>query len=384
MTRRLALIVNPIAGLGGAVGLSGSDGDRALRARALGATQIAPERALSALRALQGIDLRIETCSGAMGAEVAARAGLSCNVVVDVAAEATTAADTRRAAAILRDRKPDLLLMVGGDGTARDVLESVGRDVPVLGIPAGVKMHSAVFAATPRTGGEVARAFLTSADPAALLQDAEVMDRESTATGNSPPSPRLYGFLRVPKISFFVPHAKAASVLGDERALDGAVQRINRLVQDATISVLGPGTTLQRIKESAGCGGSPLSVAAVRDGRCIADEINEQQILELIAGQPARLIVGVVGGQGFLFGRGNQQFSAQVIRAVGAANIVIVASAEKLLALESGALLVDTGDEALDEALAGFVQVIVSANRTMVFPVKNVASELRRLAVGGR
>ena len=381
MTRRLALIVNPIAGLGGAVGLSGTDGDRALRARALGATQLAPERALTALRALQGMDLCIETCSGAMGAEVAARAGLSCNVVVDVATVDTTAADTRRAAAILRDRNPDLLLMVGGDGTARDVLESVGRDVPVLGIPAGVKMHSAVFAATPRTAGEVARAFLTNADPAALLQDAEVMDRESA--GDSPPSPRLYGFLRVPKISFFVPHAKAASVLGDERALDGAVQRIDRLVQDATISLLGPGTTLQRIKDSAGCRGSPLGVAAVREGRCIAHEINEQQILDLIAGQPVRLIVGVVGGQGFLFGRGNQQFSARVIRAVGAANIVIVASAEKLLALEAGALLVDTGDEALDQELAGFVQVIVSGNRTLVFPVRNVASELRRLAEAG-
>src|ERR1044072_1573714 len=221
-----------MADRGGAVGLSGIDGDHVQRARALGAIGVAPDRAVSALRALHGLDLHIETCSAAMGAEAVAPAGLRAEVIVDVAADATTAADTRRAAATLCARNPDLLLIIGGDGTARDVLDSVGRHVPVLGVPAGVKMLSAVFGAPPRPAGEVARAFLTSPDPAAMLRDAEVMDREPALAGTSPPSPRLYGFLRVPKISFFVPHAKAASVLGDERALDGAVKRINRLVQD--------------------------------------------------------------------------------------------------------------------------------------------------------
>ena len=378
MTRRLALIVNPIAGMGGAVGLAGTDGERAERARELGATGSACERAWSALRALQGIDVVIETCSGPMGAEIAERAGLRYEVVVDIDRQSTTAADTRRAAATLRDRRVDLLLVAGGDGTARDVLEAVGRDVPVLGIPAGVKMHSAIFAATARTAGEVARAFLTSAAPDALLRDAEVMDRETDGTGEMPASPKLHGFLRVPKISFFVPHAKASSILADERALEGAVQRLVRLTQDEHISLLGPGMTLERVKKAAGCAGSPLAVAAVSSGRCVGRNLNETQILQTIAGKPARLIVGVVGGQGFLFGRGNQQLSPHVIRAVGTQNIVVVAAVEKLLALESGALLVDTGDEALDDELAGFISVIVSAQRTMMFPVKNAAREMQR------
>jgi predicted polyphosphate/ATP-dependent NAD kinase len=371
MTRRLALIVNPIAGMGGAVGLAGTDGRLADRARELGAVGIAGERALSALRALQGVDdLTIETCSGAMGGGLAERAGLRHEVVVDVDVRSTSSADTRRAAAILRDRKVDLLLIVGGDGTARDVHEAVGRDLPVLGVPAGVKMHSAIFAATPRTAGEVARAFLMSTDRERLLQDAEVMDRETAEAREAPPSPRLYGLLRVPKVSFFVPHAKAASILSDERALEGAVQRVLRLVQDERISLLGPGMTVERIKRAVGCGGSPLAVAAASRGRCVAQDLSEAQILALIAGRQARLIAGVVGGQGFLFGRGNQQFSPSVIRAVGAENIVVVAAAEKLLALESGALLVDTGDEALDDSLAGFIPVIVSASRTLMFPVR--------------
>lgn len=378
MTRRLALIVNPIAGMGGAVGLAGTDGERAERARELGAVGGAGEKALSALRALQGTDVVIETCSGAMGAEIAERAGLRYEVVVDIDHRSTTGADTCRAAATLRDRRVDLLLVAGGDGTARDVLQAVGRDVPVLGIPAGVKMHSAIFAATARTAGEVARAFLTSAAPDALLRDAEVMDREIVDSGETPLSPKLYGFLRVPKISFFVPQAKASSILADERALEGAVQRLVRLTQDDDISVLGPGTTLERVKKASGCAGSPLAVAAVSSGRCVGRDLSETQILAAIAGKPARLIVGVVGGQGFLFGRGNQQLSSRVIRAVGTHNIVVVAAAEKLLALESGALLVDTGDEALDDELAGFVSVIVSAQRTLIFPVKNAAREMQR------
>jgi predicted polyphosphate/ATP-dependent NAD kinase len=378
MTRRLALIVNPIAGMGGAVGLAGTDGERAQRARELGAIGSAGERALSALRALQGIDVVVETCSGPMGAEIAQRAGLRYEVVVDIDRQSTTSADSHRAAATLRDRRVALLLVAGGDGTARDVLEAVGRDIPVLGIPAGVKMHSAIFAATARTAGEVARAFLTSAAPEALLRDAEVMDRETDGTGQMPASPKLYGFLRVPKISFFVPHAKASSILADERALEGAVQRLVRLTQDEHVSLLGPGMTIERVKKAAGCAGSPLAVAAVSGGRCVGQDLSETQILHTIADKPARLIVGVVGGQGFLFGRGNQQLSPRVIRAVGTQNIVVVAAAEKLLALESGALLVDTGDEALDDELAGFVSVIVSAQRTMMFAVKNAAREMQR------
>lgn len=395
--RRLGLIVNPIAGMGGAVGLKGTDGVLAERAQVLGARPSAAERAVTALRALEGLDVEIHTCSGAMGAEAAGRAGLKVVVVLDVGAGATTSADTQRAATLMRERNVDLLLIVGGDGTARDVLSAVHGEVPVLGVPAGVKMHSAVFAATARTAGDVARLFLCSANPSALLHDAEVMDRESTDPESTDPestvrestdrwdergSPRLYGVMRTPKISFFVPHAKAASVLSDEAALSGAVRRVARLAQDDRVTLLGPGTTLQRVKTELDCAGSVLGVAAVRSGRCLARDAGETEILELLGDRPARLVVGVVGGQGFLFGRGNQQFSPRVIRAVGLENVVVVASVEKLLALDAGALLVDTGDEELDDALAGFTSIVVSANRTLVFPVRNAGREIRQLAAG--
>jgi predicted polyphosphate/ATP-dependent NAD kinase len=125
-----------------------------------------------------------------------------------------------------------------------------------------------------------------------------------------------------------------------------------------------------------------LGVTVVSNGQCLAQDASERRILELITGRPSRIILGVVGGQGFLFGRGNQQFSSRVIRSVGVENIVIVASLEKLLALDAAALLVDTADEELDASLAGFRSVIVSANRTMMFPIKDARSEARALAAG--
>jgi predicted polyphosphate/ATP-dependent NAD kinase len=379
---RIGLIINPLAGMGGPVALTGTDGELARRAAELGARPMAFERAVAALGVLHDLDVEVLTCSGQMGADACRRAGLPFAIAVEVASSATTSQDTHRAAEVLSRPGVDLLLIVGGDGTARDVLNSAHRSVPILGVPAGVKMHSAIFAATARTAGDVARMFLRAADRSALLQDAEIMDREIAVPGDDRGSPVLYGAVRTPKVSFLVPHAKSAGVPSDAVALDGAVRRVAQLALDDRISLLGPGTTLQRVKQQLGCAGSVLGVTVVSNGQCLAQDASERRILELITGRPSRIIVGVVGGQGFLFGRGNQQVSSRVITSVGVENIVIVASLEKLLALDAAALLVDTADEELDASLAGFRPVIVSANRTLMFPIKDARSEARSLAAG--
>ncbi len=372
-TIRLGLIVNPIAGMGGSVGLKGTDGALATKARSLGAVAVAESRAMAALSQLDalGASLEVLTCSGVMGADVARRSGLDVSILHHVMDVATGPEDSCVAALAIVERRPDLLLFVGGDGTARDLLPIVGTTTPLLGVPSGVKMHSAVFAATARAAGEVARNFLIAADRASMLRDAEVMDREIVGDAATAASPKLYGMVRTPFLSFLVPGAKSTSRVTNRAALAGAARRVVGLLRDERISLLGPGSTMQLVKRQCGFEGTALGVDAVTKGRCLALDLNEKGILNLTDGCPTRLVVGVVGGQGFLFGRGNQQLSSRVIRLVGVENLMVMSSMEKLAALPGRRLLVDTGDEGLDRMLFGYLWVLVGEMRTVLMPVGN-------------
>ncbi len=372
---RLGLIINPIAGMGGSVGLKGTDGDRAAKAKAMGALPVAAARAEIALSPLISIkkDIVLLTCSGAMGAIAAQHAGLESIVLSADCDATTTAADTKDAASRILGHDPELILFVGGDGTARDLLQIVGDKTPLLGVPSGVKMHSAVFAATARAAGEVARNYLLAADRHSLLRDAEIMDREISRSGDLAMSPRIYGMVRTPQLSFLVPGAKSSSRMSDTATLEAAISRVRETIGDERISLIGPGSTMQAIKRQFGIEGTALGVDAVAGGRCVETDVSEQRILELIKDKPARIVVSIVGGQGFLFGRGNQQLSPRVIREVGIDNIIVVSSLEKLVALPGGCLLVDTGSERLDDDLAGHIKILVSSGRTVMMPVKSLS-----------
>jgi predicted polyphosphate/ATP-dependent NAD kinase len=373
---RLGLIVNPIAGMGGPVGLKGTDGDRAAKAKALGALPVAAARAVIALSPLMDLrkDLVVLTCFGEMGATVAHHVGLDSIVLSAIKDGPTTAEDTKDAAARIMRDSPELLLFVGGDGTARDLLQVVGRKTPLLGVPSGVKMHSAVFATTARAAGEVARNYLLTADRHSLLRDAEIMDREISSSGEIAMSPKIYGMVRTPQLSFLVPGAKSSSRFTEAAVLEGAVSRASEIIDDERISLIGPGSTMQAIKRRLGFEGTALGVDVVTNGRCLATDTSEQGILKMINDRPARIVISVVGGQGFLFGRGNQQLSARVIRKVGINNIVVVSSLEKLTALPGRCLLVDTGCEKLDDNLAGYMKILVGSDRTAIMPVKSLKS----------
>lgn len=187
MSGLLGLVVNPIAGMGGRVALKGTDGPEALRlARARGAVPVAPQRAARALAqlALQAPDVRLLAAPGPMGADLALGAGLHTEATSGTPTDDTSAADTRDAAAEMRARGVDLLLFAGGDGTARDIHAAIGADLPLLGIPTGVKMHSGVFAVSPAAAGTAAAAYLR----APALHEAEIVDED-----------RLYGVVRVPR-----------------------------------------------------------------------------------------------------------------------------------------------------------------------------------------
>ena len=374
--QKLGLIINPVAGMGGRVGLKGSDGALAGKAKSMGAIPIAEARARVAMLQFAAAcpDVEVLTAPGSMGAAVAQDAGLETRVVCAVSKPETSAADTQTAAREILAEGAVLLLFVGGDGTARDIYKVVGRELPVLGVPSGVKMHSALFAASARAAGEVAARYLCAADRSGLLADAEILDRVDASSAGG--SPELFGVVRTPRSGFLVPAAKNSRPSSEPLALAAAVNRVATMLSDDRVTLIGPGSTMQSLMAQLRSAGSLLGIDAIRNGKLLAKDLNEGDILDLIAGKPARIVLSVVGGQGFLFGRGNQQLSPTVISQVGAENIVIVSSLEKLAGLPGNCLLVDTGDEDVDAELAGYLPVIVSEARTVMMPVKSVATEI--------
>lgn len=372
MTAKLGLIVNPFAGLGGRVGLKGSDGKETIRrAIALGARPEAPGRAVEALRALgdlaSGVDL--VTYPYEMGEEEARQAGFSPTVLGSIARGETTPEDTERAARDLREAQVDLLLFVGGDGTARNVCSAIGRELPALGVPAGVKIHSAVYATTPRSAGELARLVLEGR--VGRYQDAEVMDIDEDAFRQGRVSARLYGYLKVPADQAHVQNMKSGRAQGDEAALAAIAEHVIEDMegQMERLYILGPGTTTKAIKDRLGIAGTLLGVDLVQGKRLVGADVGERDILARTQGVPATVVVTIIGGQGYIFGRGNQQLSPGVLAQVGIGNVLVVATRQKVIDLRGAPLLVDTGDPATDQSLRGYRRIVTGYHDTLVYRV---------------
>ncbi len=369
---RLGFIVNPVAGMGGSVGLKGTDGEAIVdEAMRRGARPTAGERAAKAIARLTASlpEVNVLTVAGPMGEQVAREAGIKPSVMDLSHAGSSTSADTRVTAKFMAEQGVDLILFAGGDGTARDILGASGHKVPMLGVPAGVKMHSAVFGTTPANAGHLAALFLDGSTRA-HLRDAEVMDLDEDAIRTGTVSARLYGYARSPFERRLVQNAKAGSVPGENETLDAVARQVAEGMRDRTIYILGPGTTTRRVADALGIASTLLGVDAVLDRQPIGLDLNEQALLRMTSGRPTEILVGVLGGQGSLFGRGNQQISAEIIRRVGRDNIKVISSVEKLIRLPAGALQVDTGDSGVDAMLTGHIPVITGPHRTMLVKVR--------------
>ncbi|MFD8785458.1 ATP-NAD kinase family protein [Kitasatospora sp. NPDC059599] len=366
----VGLVVNPVAGLGGRVGLKGSDGaDVQRRARELGARPEAVLRASLTLRHLPPVELI--TAAGPMGADAATAAGLPARTVHRPAGPGTTAADTRAAVRALVAAGARLLLFCGGDGTARDVLDALGPEprLPVLGIPAGVKMHSAVFAVHPRAAAEVATAW--AAGRGVRLEPAEVVDRDEAALREGRVSARLYGRLTVPVLPERVQQRKTGSAGPDPAAPAGLAAEVAERVGPDGLLVLGPGSTTHAVAAALGAphasltGVDLLRLRAGRTARVLLRDARADQLRALPA--TPWIALSPIGGQGFLLGRGNQQLTPGLLRAAGRERLLVLATEAKLAALAGRPLLLDTGDPALDDALSGHVRVITGRGSCAVY-----------------
>jgi predicted polyphosphate/ATP-dependent NAD kinase len=355
--------------MGGRLAFKGSD-DAALvaAARQRGETPIAPARATEALRPLAalGDELEMLAYAGEMGEREAVDAQLA-PMVLGHAGPATSAQDTRAAAVAMADRQVDLLLFAGGDGTAVDVLQAIGDRVPVLGIPAGVKMHSAVFALNPRSAGELTARL--AHDGVRTLRRGEVMDVDESLLRAGSVSARLHGFLNVPDARRHLQSAKARSLGSESLAQEEIAHHLVDNVLDDGTWLIGPGTTTGALLSLLGLEKTLLGVDVIRAGTCLIADADERALLALLDADDARIVVTPVGGQGFLFGRGNQQLSAAVIEKVDPERVVVVATEAKIARLRGAPLRVDTGNPALDARLAGYTRIAVGYNREIIYPV---------------
>jgi predicted polyphosphate/ATP-dependent NAD kinase len=362
----LGVVVNPIAGMGGRVGLHGTDGPELEAAVRRGAAAVAPHRARRALSRLHDLapSVPVLTVDGPMGADHLTGSGWTVRTLPRTRTGPSTAADTRDAVREMAESGVSLLLFVGGDGTARDVVDVVGTTVPVLGVPSGVKMHSGVFATGPEAAGETAARFV--ARPAAVgCLDAEVVDL--TDAGDSP---RMFGVARVPDAGSSLQRAKAFTASTGDADLVALGREVVDEMREDRLYLLGPGTTVAHVNAALGLPASLLGVDVVRDRRLVAADASETELLSLLAEHPsATLVLGVVGGQGFLLGRGNQQISAAVLSAVGADHIEILASRGKVAALDPPVLRIDVGDERATAPITGYRKVRTGRGRSTVLRI---------------
>ncbi|MGB4236192.1 MAG: ATP-NAD kinase family protein [Methanoregulaceae archaeon] len=354
--KTIGFLINPVAGMGGAVGLKGTDGMLA-EAISKGARPMAASRAHQTIDLLKDVPLRYITCSGPMGEEVLEEAGITGFLVVYQTPQVTTAADTKEACREFLKSGAELILFCGGDGTARDLYDVVSDTVPLLGIPAGVKMYSAVFAVSPAAAAEILR---TGASAPLHLRDAEVMDIDEEAYRKGELKAMLHGYAKSPYLPGFVQGAKQVYEDQDEDLAKAGIGRFIAEVIRGTpdiLYIIGPGSTTRAIARELDIEKTLLGFDAVQDARLEGSDLNEEGMLALLAnGRPVRLVISIIGAQGSVLGRGTQQVSPRVLSRIGTGNIIVVATPHKLA--ETPYLFIDTGDRELDAAFGEFVTVI--------------------------
>jgi len=387
---KLGLIINPIAGLGGSVALKGSD-DMAMHALALGAEPKANTRAQIALRVLQPYknDIRVYTVSGQMGEQSALALGFDVELSYQSKDEQTQAHDTEQAVEALLAQQVDIILFAGGDGTARNIATAVenfalkkgSQQVPVLGIPAGCKIHSGVYAITPKAAGRVVEMMVTK--QLVTLTEGDVMDIDESLFRQGIVKAKRFGEMQIPSELRYVQAVKSGGKESNELVLQDIAEDIMEKMREHhdSLFVIGSGSTTAFLMSELNLENTLLGVDLVQDEALVASDVSESQLWQqLIRAQKTQqivhLVITLIGGQGHIFGRGNQQLSSRVIRYIiaqsgGKENISIIATKAKLTALENRPLISDTGDDELDQLLSGFMPITTGFKDQVLYRISS-------------
>ncbi|MHA1146956.1 MAG: ATP-NAD kinase family protein [Promethearchaeota archaeon] len=373
----LGLIINPISGMGGSVGLKGTDGKDILqKAIELGAVPNAFNRTKQVLRELESIKKKIKfyTCPGRMGEDVLKELDFDYELVMHPIFNnmedpyGTSAEHTKIACKYLKKiENLKLLLFAGGDGTARDILSVIEKDIPCLGIPTGVKIYSSVFSLNPKDASILIMQFLWDEAP---IKESEVLDIDEDAYREGKLVSRLFGYMLTPYVPEFSQPSKLGTPDSDLNNQERIARRIVENLEEGIYYLLGPGTTIKAITDLLGLNKTILGVDLLYNREIIGIDLNGKQILNKIKRHPTKIIISLIGRQGFLFGRGNLQFTPEVIKTVGINNIILLSTQYKLRNIPNQILRIDTRDPELDEQMKGLYRVITDYDQIKICEVK--------------
>lgn len=369
MQFKLGIIVNPIAGVGGSVGLKGSD-NVVSEALKRGATPQANNRMAQALNQFADLadKVSIFTASSEMGERICLENNFQTQVVYQTPDIVTTEADTFLAVQALIECNVDLILFAGGDGTARNICAKIDYQIPVLGVPAGCKIHSGVYGVTPKASGSVVRRLICG--ELVTLAEADVMDIDEVAFREGKVKAKRYGDMMVPSDLRYVQSVKMGGVESDELVLTDIAADVMADMGDEYY-IMGSGSTVAFVMAEMGLDNTLLGVDVIHEQSVIASDQTAEALLALTKDKHCKLVITLIGGQGHLFGRGNQQLSPALIKQIGKENIIVLATKSKLLALEGRPLIVDTGDVELDQALSGFIRVTTGYRDYIMYRIAN-------------
>ncbi|MFX0184599.1 MAG: ATP-NAD kinase family protein [Candidatus Hodarchaeota archaeon] len=387
--KNLGLIINPIAGMGGKVGLKGTDSPEILQeARNRGAQPIAGKRAISFLAELikypEHKKLNFIVPQGDMGEKIidnsdTVSSTLSWQVITEIPIpKETSQENTFVVAEYLKSIKVDLLIFVGGDGTARDILQAIGSEFPILGIPSGVKMHSGVFCHGINKGVQILRQFVQNN---IQFVQSEIIDIDEEEFRQDRIITRLYGVCLVPQVPSLMQLSKLTSYFQDSEKenLEGIIRSYKESIKPDILYILGSGSTIKELARAFNkkiyYEKTLLGIDAIQNFNLVGKDLTESEIINILENRKfisARIVVTIIGGQGFVFGRGNQQLSADVIRQVGLKNVDIVATRFKIESLSNRKIYVDTGDPNLDRQFVGYIKVLVDYNNYLMVEIETV------------
>lgn len=354
---KVGFFVNPLAGFGLTSNRKGSDGLKLTSVEESSSFR----KAQKLISLLKGEDIFYYTPQGTMGSDILQESGVTQLEVITRPGPETTAKDTINFIEALCRRDAELIIFVGGDGTARDVLSANACDLPAIGVPAGIKMYSSVFSINVESASRLIKSI---SDGHYDVRKCEVVDIDEQKFGLGKLDIMLYGELSTPVSQYMVSQSKAEySQVNSE----GISEYLGEKMEPGKCYIIGPGSTCKSVLPSSEQQTNLLGVDILIDSKVVVSDADERTIFHFASERESFIIVSPIGGQNFLLGRGNRQISGRVVESVGWDHVWVISSQEKLR--EMANLFVDI-DNSTSITIPKFIKVLYGYGRFKVLPVK--------------